>query len=78
MISIESPHKRDFYKYTQYTIFNIRRKIDLNYLKSAVMGFFPRDSSMSSKQPCKRAISVRAIDTVNVRIPKFSALCAHF
>ena len=27
-------------KYTQYTIFNIKDKITLNYDKSAVMGFF--------------------------------------
>ena len=31
--------------------YNIKRKMDLSYLKSAAMGFFPRDSSMSSKQP---------------------------
>ena len=40
-----------FIEYTQYTIFNIKRKIGLNYLKSASMGFFPGDSSTSSKQP---------------------------
>ena len=49
MFSIESPHQGDFIEYTKYTIFNIKRKIDLNYIKSAAMGFFPRDSSTSSK-----------------------------
>ena len=48
---IESPHRGDSIEYTQYTIFNIKRKIDLNYIKSAAMAFFPRDSSTSSKQP---------------------------
>ena len=28
--------------YTQYTIFNIKRKITLNYPKSAAMEFFPK------------------------------------
>ena len=51
VFSLESPHRGDSNHYTQYTIFNIKRKIDLNYLKSAAMGFFPRDSSTSSKQP---------------------------
>ena len=48
---IELPHRGDSIEYTQYTIFNIKRKIDLNYIKSAAMAFFPRDSSTSSKQP---------------------------
>ena len=42
VFSIESPHRGDFIEYTQYTIFNIKRKIDLNYLKSADMGFFSK------------------------------------
>ena len=28
------------------------------------MGFVPRDSRMSSKQPCKRAISILAIEVI--------------
>ena len=40
MLSLESPHRGDSNEYTQYTIFNITRKIDLNYLKPAAMGFF--------------------------------------
>ena len=51
VFSLESPHRGDSNDYTQYTIFNIKRKVDLNYLKSAAMGLFPRDSSTSSKQP---------------------------
>ena len=50
MFSLESPHGGDSYEYTQYTIVNINKKDTINYPKSAAMGFFPRDSRMSSKQ----------------------------
>ena len=30
VFSLESPHRGDSNEYTQYTIFNIKRKIDLN------------------------------------------------
>ena len=40
MFSLESPHQGDSNKYTQYTIFNIKWKINLYYLISAAMGFF--------------------------------------
>ena len=49
--SLESPHWGDSNEYTQYTVFNIKKKITLNYPKSAAKGFFPRDSRTSSKQP---------------------------
>ena len=39
MFSLESPHRGDSNEYTQYTIFNIKKKIPLNYPNSAVMGF---------------------------------------
>ena len=39
MFSLESPHRGDSILYTQYTIFNIKKKITLNYPKSAVLGF---------------------------------------
>ena len=39
MFSLESPHRGDSNVYTQYTIFNIKKKIILNYPKSAAMGF---------------------------------------
>ena len=50
VFSLELPHLGDSNEYTQYTIFNIKQKITLNYSKSAAMGFFPRDSRTSSKQ----------------------------
>ena len=46
----QSPYRGDFNEYTQYTIFNIKKKITLNYPKPAAMRFLLRDSRMSSKQ----------------------------
>ena len=42
MFPLESPHRGDSNECTQYTIFNIKKKITLNYLKSAAMGFFSK------------------------------------
>ena len=39
MFSLESPHRGDSNECTQYTIFNIKKKINLNYPKSATIGF---------------------------------------
>ena len=39
MFSLEWPHRGDSDEYTQYTIFNIKKKITLNYPKSAALGF---------------------------------------
>ena len=41
MLLFESLCLGDLNKNTQYTIFNIRKKITPNYLKSVVMVFFP-------------------------------------
>ena len=51
VVSLESPHRGDSNENTQYTIFNMNKKNTRNYPKSAAMGFFPRDSRTSSKQP---------------------------
>ena len=42
MFSLESPHRGDSNEYTQCTIFNIKKKIAVNYSKSAAMGFFSK------------------------------------
>ena len=63
MFLLESPRRGDSNQYTQYTIFNIRNKLTLNYLKFAGMGFLPSDSNMSSN---RRAISVRATEVTVV------------
>ena len=39
MFLFKSPHRGDSNEYTQYTIFNIKKKITLNYPKSAAMEF---------------------------------------
>ena len=39
MFSLESPHRGDSNEYTQYTIFNLKKKITLHYPKSVAMGF---------------------------------------
>ena len=51
VFSLESPHCGDSNEYTQNTVFNIKKKITLDYPKSAAEGFFPRDSSTNLKQP---------------------------
>ena len=42
VFSLESPHRGDSIEYTQYTIFNMKKKTTLNYPKSAAMGFFSK------------------------------------
>ena len=39
VFSLESPHRGDSNVYTQYTIFNIKKKLALNFPKSAAMVF---------------------------------------
>ena len=39
MFSLELPQRGDSNVYTQYTIFYLKKKITLNYPKSAAMGF---------------------------------------
>ena len=51
MFSLESPHRGDSNEYTQYTIFNTKKKkIALNYPESAAKGF-SQGLKNSSKQP---------------------------
>ena len=42
VFSIESPHRGDSNENTQYTIFNTKKKIALNYPKSAAMRFLSK------------------------------------
>ena len=39
MFSLESSHQGDSNEYTHYTIFNIKKKIILNFPESAAMGY---------------------------------------
>ena len=40
MVSLESPRRGDSNVYTQHTTFNMKKKLTLNYPKSAAMTFF--------------------------------------
>ena len=53
VFSLQSPHSGDSNEYTQYTVFNRKKKkkITLNYRKNAAKRLFPRESRTSSKQP---------------------------
>ena len=51
VFSLKSPPRGDSNVNTQYTFFKIKKKVTLNYPKSAAMGFFPIDSRTISKQP---------------------------
>ena len=42
MFSLQLPHQGDSNEYTHYIIFNIKKKINLNYPKSAAVGFFSK------------------------------------
>ena len=58
-----STHSRgDSNEYTQYTVFNIKKKIKPNYPKSAAKGFFRRTQERVRNSRGKRAISVRATE----------------
>ena len=48
VFSLESPHRGDSDEYTQYTIFNIKKKITLNHPRSAAKGFFPKHTCDTS------------------------------
>ena len=42
MFLLESPHRGDSNEYAQYIIFNIMKKIALNYPITPAMGFFSK------------------------------------
>ena len=58
VFSLESPHQGDSNEYKQHTIFNINKKITLNYPKSAAMGFFLGTQERVRNSRGKQAISV--------------------
>ena len=64
VFSLESPHWGDSNENTQYTIFNIKKKITLNYPKSAAVGFFPGTQEQVRNCHGKRVISVRATEVL--------------
>ena len=64
--SYEYTQYGDSYEYTQYTIFNIRRKIDLNNLKFAALGFFFLGTQERIRN--SRGIGVRVIKVL-LKVP---------
>ena len=64
MLSLESPHGSDSNEYTQYTIFNMKKKNTLNYPKSVAMEFFNGAQERVRNRGGKRAISVRATEVL--------------
>ena len=64
MFSLESPRRGDSNEYAQYTNFNIKKNITLNYPKSAATGYFLRDLGKVRNSRGKRAISVRATEVL--------------
>ena len=62
VFSLKSPQRCNPNDYTQYTIFNIKKKITLNYSKSAAMRFFQGTQEQVRNSRGKRAISFRAIE----------------
>ena len=65
VFSLESPHRGNSNEYIQHTIINIKRKITLNYPKSAAMGFlFQGTQERVRNSRGKRAISVRATEVL--------------
>ena len=61
VFTLESPHRGDSNKYTQNTIFSIRKKTTLNYPKSAPMELFSNvlknefETAMANEPPVFRA-----------------------
>ena len=60
MFSLESPYQGDSNEYKQYTIFSMKKKIILNYPKSAAMDFFQWTKERVRNSRGKRAIRGRA------------------
>ena len=58
LFSLESPHRGDSNEHKQYTIFNIKKKITLYFLKSSAMGLFPGTQERVRNSRGKRAIKV--------------------
>ena len=73
-VLLELPHQGDTTDFTQYTIFNINKKIILNYPKSAAMAFFLRTQCGVKNSPGKQAISVSATE---VLLYGLSPICEH-
>ena len=61
---LESPHRGDSNENAQYTIFDVKYKITVNYPKSAPMGFFQGTQERVRNSRDKRSISVRTTEVL--------------
>ena len=64
VFTLESPQRGGSNENTQYTIVDIKKKIALNYPKSAAMRFFKGTQKRIRNSHGKRAISVRATEVL--------------
>ena len=62
MFSFESPHRRDFNEYIQYSIFKMNTKVTLNYFNLQLWNFSQGTIDRVRNNRGKRAISVRATE----------------
>ena len=51
VLSLELPHQDDSNEFSNYAIFNIKKKFTLNYPKYAALGLFPKDSRPVVNEP---------------------------
>ena len=65
MFSLETPHRSDSNEYTQYTIFNIKKKNNPKLsLNLQLSDFFQGIQERVRNSPGKRAISVQATEVL--------------
>ena len=64
VLSLELPHLGNSNEYTQYIVFYIKKKITLNYPKSAAKEYFLGTQERVRNSRGKRAISVRATEVL--------------
>ena len=64
MFLLESPHRGNSNEYTQHTVFNIKRKITLNYPTLLAVGFFQGTQERVRNSHGRRAIRVRATEAL--------------
>ena len=70
MFSLKLPRLCDSNEYTQYTIFNIKMKISLNYPKSAANGYFQGTQEQVRNSRGKRAVNVLLMKYLGLKTSK--------
>ena len=73
MFSLESPHRGDSNKYTQYTIFNIRKKIPEIIQNLQLCDLVQGTQEQVRNSRGRRAISVRATEGL-LYFPSFASI----